>query len=44
MLEELLMPILQEEGPKEMLFQQDGAPLHFLSEVRVFLDERFLVK
>jgi hypothetical protein len=33
MLEEFLMPILDEEGPDDMLFQQDGAPPHFHKEV-----------
>jgi hypothetical protein len=35
------MPILQEEGPDDMLFQQDGAPPHFHKEVVDFLNRKF---
>jgi hypothetical protein len=31
--EEFLMPILEEKGPIDMLFQQDGAPPHFHKEM-----------
>jgi hypothetical protein len=37
MLEEFLKPILQEEGPNDMLFRLP----HFRTEVQVFLGERF---
>jgi hypothetical protein len=35
-LEEFLMPILKEQGPNDMLFQQDGAPPHFHKEMTDF--------
>lgn len=41
MLEEFLMPRLQEEGPNDIVFHQDGVPPHFLNEVHAFLEERF---
>jgi hypothetical protein len=41
MMEEVLMPILEEEGPNDMLFQQDGAPSHFHKEVTDFLNRKF---
>jgi len=41
MLEQYLMPILQEEGPSEMPFQQDGEPLHLHHEVTDFPDRQF---
>jgi hypothetical protein len=40
-LEEFLMPILEEEGPHDMLFQQDGAPPHFHKDVTNFLNRKF---
>jgi hypothetical protein len=40
MLEEFLMPILEKEGPNDMLFQQDGAPPHFHKEVMDFLNHK----
>jgi hypothetical protein len=33
MLEECIMPILEKEGPDNILFQQDGAPPHLHKEV-----------
>jgi hypothetical protein len=39
--EEFLMPILEEEGPDDMLFQQDGVPPHFHKEVMDFLNRKF---
>jgi hypothetical protein len=39
--EEFLMPILEEEGPDHMLFQQDGVPPHFHKEVTDFLNHKF---
>jgi hypothetical protein len=41
MLEEFLMPILEEQCPEDKLFQQDGAPTHFYSEVKDFLNRKF---
>jgi hypothetical protein len=41
MLEEFLMPILEEDGPDDMLFQQDGAPPHFRKEMTDFLNGKF---
>jgi hypothetical protein len=41
MLEEFLTPILEEEGPDDMLFQQDGALPHFHKEVTDFLNRKF---
>jgi hypothetical protein len=35
------MPILEEDGPDDMLFQQDGAPPHFHKEVTDFLNRNF---
>jgi hypothetical protein len=43
-LEEFLMPILEEQGPDNLLFQQDGAPPHFHREVTDFLNHKFLKK
>jgi hypothetical protein len=40
-LEEFLLPILQEEGPGDMLFQQDAAPPYFHRELTGFLNCRF---
>jgi hypothetical protein len=37
---EFLTPILEEEGPDDMLFQQDGAPPHFQKEVTDFLNRK----
>jgi hypothetical protein len=34
--EEFLMPTLEEEGFDHMLFQQDGAPLHFHKKITDF--------
>jgi hypothetical protein len=34
------MPILEEEDPDDMLFQQDGAPPHFHKEVTDFLNRQ----
>jgi hypothetical protein len=39
--EEFLMPILEEEGPDDTLFQQDGAPPHFHKEVTDFFNRKF---
>jgi hypothetical protein len=41
MLEEFLMHILEEEGPDDVLFQQDGAHPHFHKEVTDFLNIKF---
>jgi hypothetical protein len=41
MLEKFLMPILEEEGPTDMLFQQDRAPPQFQKEVTDFLNRKF---
>jgi hypothetical protein len=38
---EFLMPVLEEKGPDDMLFQQDGAPPHFQKEVTDFLNRKF---
>jgi hypothetical protein len=35
------MPVLEEGGPDDMLFQQDGAPPHFHKEVTDFLNRKF---
>jgi hypothetical protein len=43
-MEEFLMPILEQEGPDDVLFQQDGAPLHFHKEVTDFLNRKFSEK
>jgi hypothetical protein len=39
--EEFLMPILEEQGPDDMLFQQDEAPPHFHKDVKDFLNRKF---
>jgi hypothetical protein len=39
MLEEFLMPVLEEEGPDDMLFQQDQASSYFHKED--FLNRKF---
>jgi hypothetical protein len=39
--EEFVMPILEEEGPNDVLFQQDRAPPHFHREVTDFLNRMF---
>jgi hypothetical protein len=39
--EEFLLRLLEEEGPDDMLFQQDGAPPHFHKEVTDFLNRKF---
>jgi hypothetical protein len=39
--EEFLMIILEEEGPDDILSQQDGAPPHFHKEVADFLNRKF---
>jgi hypothetical protein len=39
--EKFLMPILEEEGPDDMLFQQHGVPPHFHKEVTDFLNRKF---
>jgi hypothetical protein len=45
MLEDYLMHILEEEGPYDMLFQEDGAlPPHFHKEVTDFLNQKFPYK
>jgi hypothetical protein len=44
MLEEFLMPILEEEGPGDTLFQQDGAPPHFHKKAMDFLNRKFAEK
>jgi hypothetical protein len=41
MLEEILVPILEEDSPDDMLFQQDGALPHFRKEVTDFLNSKF---
>jgi hypothetical protein len=38
------MSILEEEGPDDMLFQQDGVLPHFHKEVTDFLNSKFRVK
>jgi hypothetical protein len=38
MLEEFLTPILEEEGPNDMLFQKDRAPPKFHKEVMNFIN------
>jgi hypothetical protein len=38
MLEEFLMPVLEEEGPNGMLFQQGRAPPRFDKEMMHFLN------
>jgi hypothetical protein len=40
-LEWYFMPILQEEVPEDVLFQQDGVPPHFHHEVKGFLNHHF---
>jgi hypothetical protein len=35
------MPILQDEGSSDILFEQDGVPLHFCLEVRGLLNCQF---
>jgi hypothetical protein len=41
MLEKFLMPILEEVGPDNMLFQQDRVPPHLQKEVTDFLNRMF---
>jgi hypothetical protein len=41
MMELLLIPILEEDGLDDMLFQQDGGPPHFYKEVTDFLNRKF---
>jgi hypothetical protein len=40
-MEEFLVPILEEEGPDNMLFQQDGALPHSHKEVTDLLNSKF---
>ena len=43
MLQEFLIPQLDEDDQEERIhFQQDGAPPHYLGEVREYLNTRFL--
>jgi hypothetical protein len=42
MLEQYLMHVLQEDGPNDMLFREDGVPLHFHHEKMGLLDCQFL--
>jgi hypothetical protein len=42
--EEFLVPVLEEEGPDDMLFQQHRAPPHFHKEVMDFLNCKFSEK
>jgi hypothetical protein len=42
--EEQLMPILEEEAPDDMLFQQDRAPAHFNKGVTDFFYGKFQEK
>jgi hypothetical protein len=35
------MPTSEEQGPDDMLFQQDGAPPHFHKEVKNILNRKF---
>jgi hypothetical protein len=39
--EEFLTPVLKEEGPDDMLLQQEGTPPHFHKEVTDFLNSKF---
>jgi hypothetical protein len=41
MLQEFLMPILEQDGPDDMPFQQDGALPHFHKEVTDVLIHKF---
>jgi hypothetical protein len=41
MLEEFLIPILEEKGPDDMLFQQDRATSVYHKEVTDFLNRKF---
>jgi hypothetical protein len=42
MLQQLLIPQLGEDDQEEGIhFQQDGAPLHYLEEMRKYLNTRF---
>jgi hypothetical protein len=41
---EFLTPVLEEEGPDDTLFQQDGAPPYFHKEVTNFLNRKFTEK
>jgi hypothetical protein len=42
MLQEFLIPQLDEDDQEERIhFQQDGAPPHYLGEVREYLNTRF---
>jgi hypothetical protein len=40
-LEEFLVPTLEEKCPDHTLFQQDGVPPHFHTEVMDFLNRKF---
>jgi hypothetical protein len=40
-LEEFLMVILEEEGPDDLLFQQDGPRQRFHKELTEFLNRKF---
>jgi hypothetical protein len=42
--EEFLMSISEEEGPDDMLFQEDRAPPHFHKEVTEVLNRMFREK
>jgi hypothetical protein len=44
MLEEFLIPILEVEGPNDMLFQCDGVHINFHRKVIHFLDCKFAEK
>jgi hypothetical protein len=39
--QEFLKPVLEEEGPNDTLFQQDGARTHFHKEVTDLLNHKF---
>jgi hypothetical protein len=41
MLEKFLMPLLEGEGPDDILFQKDGMPPHFQNEVIDALNHKF---
>jgi hypothetical protein len=36
------LPVLEEEGPSDMLFQQDGVSTHFHKKVVVMLSHKFV--
>jgi hypothetical protein len=42
--QKFLMPLLEEEGPDDTMFQQDRAPLHCHKEVTDSLNGRFTEK